>query len=613
MARTSPQAPRDIAPRLAALRAELAADGYDFFLVPSSDAHQSEYLPDAWQRRAWVTGFTGSAGNAVVGRDGAWLWADSRYWLQAERELDPAAVTLMRMGEHDVPSLARFLASVAANRVVAYDPFLHSPAEIKELSDALADTGARLVATSDNLVDRVWRDRPALPDAPVEPWPAQYSGRSTAEKLTALRTDMVRLGVEHVVVTTLDEIAWLYDLRGQDVDFNPVAVAWALVSLDGATLFIDPKKLGPDAHAHLAAANVRDLPYGAFGDALAALSGRVLVDRDNANQWVVQTLARAPAARTTLARSPVQLARAKKSSAEADGMRRAHTRDGVAVSRFLTWLDTHWRGMDEVTAADRLAAYRADNALFRGLSFDTICGYADHGAIVHYRAQPESAHALGDQAILLLDSGAQYLDGTTDITRTIHLGTPTAAEREHYTRVLKGHLALRHQRFPRGTTGTHLDGFARAPLWNVGLNYGHGTGHGVGCYLSVHQGPHRVSPGLNDVALEPGMVLSNEPGLYLAGHYGIRIENLCVVTEVLPRSEAHPYGPFYELDDLTLVPYCRKLIDPSLLSPTELAWIDGYHARVLDALLPGLAAFPDHDATRAWLLAEAAPLAGASA
>lgn len=608
---TNPDAPG----RLDLLRAELKREGLDFFLVPSSDAHQSEYVPGAWQRRAWISGFNGSMGNVVVGLDGAWLWADSRYWLQAVRELDPGAFTLMRQGEHDVPSIARFLGDVGAQRKVGYDPSLHSPAEAKELAEAISSAGGTLVAVADNLVDRVWADRPALPLEPVEVWPSTYSGRAVSDKLAGLRKELATLGCDHLVITTLDEIAWTFDIRGHDVDFNPVTIAWAIVSRDpdAATLFISASKIGPDVTAHLTSAGVATAPYESFGEALSQLSGKVLVDKTAGNQAILDRLSQRKI-RYKLARSPVMLARARKNDTEIRGMRAAHVRDGVALCRFLAWLDQgSWRGLGEVGAAARLEEFRKENELFRGLSFDTIAGYAGHGAIVHYRPTAESDQPLGDETLFLLDSGAQYLDGTTDVTRTIHLGTPSATEREHYTLVLRGHLALRHTAFPRGATGTHLDGFARAPLWHALLNYGHGTGHGVGCYLSVHQGPHRVSPALNDVALAPGMILSNEPGLYLEGRYGIRVENLLVVVEHDEDPADNPFGPFYAFDDLTMVPYCRKLIDVGQLSVAERAHVDAYHARVRATLLPHLAAHDDHDLVRAWLEQATQPLAAPGA
>lgn len=595
------------AQRLEMLRVQMIAEGVDFYLVPSSDAHQSEYLPGAWQRRAWLTGFTGSMGSAVVGRQGAWLWADSRYWLQAEAELDGAVWTLMRLGEHDVPTIARFLERQPAGKFVGYDARLSSPAEARELSDAVLAAGGRIVAIDENLVDRVWTDRPALPATPVTVWPEAHAGQSVADKLTAIRTGVTALGGSALVATTLDEIAWIFNLRGSDVAFNPVFVAWAIIEAQATTLYVNPAKIGPEAAAHLAAANVRVAAYEAFGEGLDALSDqRVIVDKGDANQWIMTRLEHA-GARPHMTRSPVQLLRAKKNAVEADGMRRAHVRDAVAVVRFLAWLENGWRApqadgtpLDELGAAARLEAFRREGEHFRGLSFDTIAGFGPNGAIVHYRASPATSRVIGDTTLFLLDSGAQYLDGTTDITRTLHLGTPTDEQREHYTRVLRGHLGLGQTSFPRGTTGTQLDAFARAPLWEVGLNYGHGTGHGVGCYLSVHQGPHRISPALNDVPLEPGMIVSNEPGLYLAGAYGIRIENLVLVVTT---RDATPCGPFFGFEDLTLVPYCRRLIAPSLLSADERGQVDAYHARVRTTLAPLVPAD-----VLPWLVAETAPL-----
>jgi Xaa-Pro aminopeptidase len=595
-----------IAERIIRLRNEMARAGVDFWLVPSSDAHQSEYVPDCWQRRAWLTGFTGSMGSAVVGLDGAWLWADSRYWLQAEHELDPNVLSLMKMGQHGVPTLSKFLGELAGHRKVGYDPMLHSPKEAADLAEHIQNAGGELIAL-DNLIDRIWADRPQVPDYPIEAWPPTFSGRTVAEKLALIRNDMAEARTQHLVVATLDELAWVFDIRGRDVDFNPIAIAWGLISETSATLFIDPAKLTDEVRTHLAAASVDHIHYEAFGDRLLELEGRVFIDKENANQWILDRLALSKAT-PHLGRSPVQLLRAKKNPTEQQGMKSAHLRDGVAVVRFLAWLEQNFRGLDEISAADRLEAFRKENDRFRGLSFDTIAGFGPNGAIVHYRASESSKRDIDDSTIFLLDSGAQYLDGTTDITRTVHLGTPTATQREHYTRVLKGHLALGRTRFPRGTTGTQLDAFARAPLWEVGLNYGHGTGHGVGCFLSVHQGPHRIATVANDVGLEPGMIASNEPGFYLAGEYGIRIENLVLVYEVLS-AEDTAFGPFYGFEDLTLVPYCRNLIDSRLLTENERAQVDAYHARVRDAVLPRLATYPDAEAARAYLLRETAPLA----
>ncbi len=586
--------------RVAALRAEMDKADIDYYLVPSSDAHQSEYVPGAWQRRAWLSGFTGSMGDCVVGRDGAWQWADSRYWLQAEAELDGGAWTLMRQGAEGVPKLVDWLGSLPPSSAVGCDPRLLSAGQAERMNRALAGVGGALVEIEANLVDRVWVEQPPLPDAPATAWPDALAGRSVPDKLGDLRAAMSAKGAAALVLTSLDAIAWAFNVRGADVDFNPVVIAYGLVTAEGATLFVAPGKLDAAARDNLAGAGVAVADYDAFGAALAACRGKVWVDDDHASLWVVGRL-EAAGCEVMARMSPVMLAKAIKNPVEQDGMRAAHVRDAVAVCRFLHWLEAAWRGgdLDELGASDQLERFRAEGDRFVGLSFDTISGFGANGAIVHYRATPATAKRVDDSTLYLLDSGGQYLDGTTDITRTVHLGASTAEQREHYTRVLRGHLALRHTRFPRGTTGTHLDAFARAPLWEVGLNYGHGTGHGVGCYLSVHQGPHRVSPRPSAIGLEPGMVLSNEPGLYFAGRYGIRIENLCLVVS----ADVGGDTPFYGLEDLTVVPYCRKLIEPALLSARERAWVDAYHAQVRQALagrLPGDVA--------AWLEAQTAPL-----
>lgn len=590
--------------RVEALRREMAAAGVDVYIVPSADAHQSEYVPGAWQRRPWLSGFTGSAGDAAVGPDGAWQWADSRYWLQADAELDAGVWTAMKHGLDGVPSLVEWLAARPAGTRVGYDPRLVGVAQAAAMDKALKNAHGALVALDGNLVDAIWRDRPALPTAPIAPWPDEYAGVSVADKLARLREAMGARGATALAMTTLDEIAWAFNIRGADVAFNPVVVAYALVPVEGAaTLFVDAVKVTPAVEAHLAAAGVRTAPYDAFGAALDALRGeRVWIDRDSASRWVADRL-EAAGAEVIAELSPAQLQRAAKNEVEQRGMRAAHVRDGVAVVRFLSWLETAWQGgdLDEIAASDRLERFRAEGERFLGLSFDTISGFGSNGAIVHYRATPKTAKIIDDSAPYLVDSGAQYLDGTTDITRTVHLGAPTAAQREHYTRVLRGHLQIGRATFPKGTTGTQLDALARTPLWEVGLNYGHGTGHGVGCYLSVHQGPHRVSPAPNAVGLEPGFILSNEPGFYLQGHYGIRIENLVVVVPRLP--EKHGMGPFYGFDDLTMVPHCRNLIASELLSGVERAQVDAYHARVREALAPRL----EGDAL-AWLERETAPL-----
>jgi len=590
--------------RVEALRREMAREAIDYYLVPSADAHQSEYVPDAWQRRRWLSGFTGSVGDCVVGRDGAWQWADSRYWLQAEGELDASVWEMMADGRREVPGLVKWLGKLEAGQRVGVDPRLIPLARARKMRAALEEAGCELISFEDNLVDRVWRDRPSIPAGPVEAWPERFAGRSVADKLASIRESMAEEGCTALALTTLDAVAWLFNIRGADVAMNPVVIAYGLVGGEGeATLFVDEAKIGPALAEHLAAAGVGVAPYGAFGDALEACAGRVWLDEDHASRWAADRV-EAGGAEVHAAMSPVMLERARKNPVEQEGMRASHVRDAVAVCRYLHWLESAWRAgaLDEIAASEELERLRAEGDHFRGLSFDTISGFGPNGAIVHYRATPATARVIDGSSLYLCDSGGQYLDGTTDVTRTVHLGEPTAEEREHYTRVLRGHLALGRAVFPHGTTGTHLDALARGPLWDVGLNYGHGTGHGVGCYLSVHQGPQRISPSPNKVKLEPGMVLSNEPGFYLSGRYGIRIENLVLVVERHPKREDGD-GPYYAFEDLTLVPYCRRLIATELLSEAERAQVDAYHARVRATLAERVPA-----EVAAWLEQETAPL-----
>ena len=597
--------------RVAALREQMRARGVDYYIVPSSDDHQSEYVPDCWQRRPWITGFTGSMGDALIGLDGAWLWADSRYWLQADEQLDPDVWRLQKMDQRDVPKMHEWVGKHASGRVVGLDPKVMGLEAAKRFADAIEEAGGRLELLEDNLVDAVWQGRPELPLAPAAVWPDRFAGRTVAEKLSDVREALSEEGCDALVVTTLDAVAWLFNIRGADVSFNPVLVSYALVTADTATLFVDGRKVDAEVRAHLTGAGVTLAEYDSFGRALDCLAGdlagvgagRIWVDEKYVSRWVVGRLETA-GAKVHAARSPLMLLKAIKNDTEQDGMRAAHVRDGVAIVRYLHWLRTAWQGgaLDEIAASDQLERYRTEGEHFRGLSFDTISGFAGNGAIVHYRATPASAKVLDDSTLYLVDSGGQYLDGTTDITRTVHLGTPTAAEADHYTRVLRGHLALRHTRFPRGTTGGHLDAIARSPLWEAGLNYGHGTGHGVGCYLNVHQGPHGISTRSTTVPLEPGMIVSNEPGYYLEGAYGIRIENLCVVVESLPELDGQE--PYYAFEDLTLAPYARDLIDLAQLSRRDVEWIDAYHAQVYETLASLLP-----EAEREWLRAETAPLA----
>ena len=591
----------EIADRLARVREQMEGDRLDYYLVPSSDAHQDEYVPSQWQRRAYVSGFTGSAGDALIGRERAWLWTDSRYHLQAEEQLDSDLFELMRQGLPDVPRLSEWLAENAGTGRVGVDPRVITLEQAKALRDKLGK--AELVAIDTNYVDAAWADAPDAAAVPAHVLGENHAGAPVADKLARIREKLAEKGADHLLLPTLDAIAWTLNLRGRDIAFNPLMISYLRVGADDAVLFVDAAKISPEVGAHLDGAGVRVEPYEAFGAALEALAGRVWLDPAHASWWIAQRL-EAGAAELVEAPSPVELMKAVKNATEQQGMRDAHERDAVALVCFLHWLEGAWgEGLDELSAAARLEGFRREGDRFQGLSFPTISGFAAHGAIVHYGVSEDSAAKIDDSALYLVDSGAQYLDGTTDVTRTVHLGTPTPEERRHYTLVLKGHLALRHAHFPKGTTGAQLDVLARAPLWRALLDYGHGTGHGVGHYLNVHEGPHSISPRGAKVALEPGMVVSNEPGLYLAGRYGIRIENLVLV---VPVASAEQTGtvPYLGFDDLTLVPYCRRLIDPELLEAWEREAVDAYHARVRDALASRLP-----DAARTWLTRETAPIA----
>lgn len=577
-----------IAHRVRDLRDRMARDGLDFYLVPSTDDHQNEYLPERWQRRRWISGFTGSSGDALIGRDRAWLWTDARYWLQAEKELDPGVYELQRQGQADVAKLEKWLEKNAGQAILGVDPRVISIQAARDLEVALGRVGAELRGSAPSYVDALWIDRPPVPRGTVTLLATRYSGRTVQEKLAEIRAGIDEQGCDAHALSALDAIAWTFNLRGSDVDYNPLLISYALISRDQAVLFSGSEMFGPEIRSHLSQAGVEIEPYDAFGDALAGLSGRVLLDPALSSRWMADQLARSDASCVEAA-SPVTLLKARKNPTEQVGMRAAHLRDGVAVVRFLCWLECAALPgpLDELRAADKLDALRREGERFRDLSFPTISGFAANGAIVHYRATEASSRKIDDSAPYLIDSGAHYLDGTTDVTRTVHLGRPTAIQREHYTRVLRGHLALARAVFPKGTTGAQLDALARTPLWEVGLDYGHGTGHGVGCYLNVHEGPQGISSRATKAALEPGMVVSNEPGLYLADRYGIRIENLCLVVEV-QQSSADSASPFYRFENLTLVPYCRRLIDPGQLDRRERDEIDAYHARVLHELEPHL-------------------------
>ncbi|HET7716041.1 MAG TPA: aminopeptidase P family protein [Bauldia sp.] len=593
--------------RLKRLRGELQRQGLTGFIVPHTDEYQSEYLPPSAERLAWLTGFTGSAGAAVVLPAEAALFVDGRYTIQARDQVDPKSFALEHLIE--TPPAKWLKSRVKPGDRIGYDPWLLTADEVKRLEDVCRAAEAELVAVSGNPIDHIWSDRPPPPLGMVTVHPTELAGEEARAKIARLQAAIGDARADAAVLTQADSIAWTFNLRGADIAHNPVALAYAVLPVGGKpSLFIDGRKLSNRVRATLA--DVAELREPAeFHAALAELGrqgARVLIDPKGTPAAVAAAI-RAPGGIIVEGVDPAELPKARKNDTELAGARRAHVRDGAAMVRFLSWLDRAARNedIDELAAEAKLAELRADTARRDGselvdLSFATISGAGPNGAIVHYRVTPQTNRRLVDGTLYLVDSGGQYRDGTTDITRTIAIGRPTAEMRDRFTRVLKGHIAIATARFPVGTTGAQLDTLARVALWQAGLDYDHGTGHGVGSFLSVHEGPARISK-LGTVPLEPGMILSNEPGYYKPGAYGIRIENLVVVKppEPVPGGDRMMLG----FETLTLAPIDRRLIDTSLMTPAEIEWVDIYHAR----LAPALDRLLD-EAERRWLAAATAPL-----
>lgn len=589
------------AARLVLLRRELVARGLDGFIVPRADEHQGEYVPSCGQRLAWLTGFTGSAGLAIVLSDRAAIFVDGRYTLQAAAQVDTSLFEIHHLIEE--PASRWISGALTRGAVLGYDPWLHTPNDVERFRVGAQKAGAELRAVTENPLDRVWSDRPAAPMAPVVAHPERFAGEDAQSKRTRLGRALAEEGVAAAVLTMPESIAWLLNIRGGDVPHTPLPLSFAILRQDGSvTLFIDRRKLAPGLERHLGN-GVTVLPPEALGpalDALAAEGGRVQVDPATAASWVLDRVETAKA-EIHRAADPCLLPKACKNSTEIDGTRAAHRRDGAALTRFLAWLsrEAPKGGLAEIAASNRLEAIRREGEHFRDLSFPTISGAGPNGAIVHYRATPETEKQLEPGGLYLLDSGAQYLDGTTDVTRTVAIGEPTQEMRDRFTRVLKGHIALATVRFPGGTTGTQLDALARRALWQRGLDYDHGTGHGVGSYLGVHEGPQRISKAPNLQPLLPGMIVSNEPGYYKTGAYGIRIENLVLVQSTDGLAERETLG----FETLTLAPIDRNLIERSLLDDDEIAWLDAYHERVRETLTP----LVDAETAR-WLSAVTQPI-----
>ena len=589
--------------RLDALRAELARRGLSGFVVPRADEHQGEYVPPGAQRLRWLTGFSGSAGVAVVLAERAAIFVDGRYALQVHEEVDGERLTPLHITQ--TPPATWLAENLGAGDSFGYDPWLHTEHDAERLRAECAQAEAKLVGCADNPVDAIWHDQPPPPLAPVSPHEIAFSGEAAADKRDRLAASLVGERIDAAVVTAPDSIAWLLNVRGADVANTPLPLAFALLHRSGAVdLFIDPRKLSPRTREHLGN-GVRVLAPDALEETLRDLgrAGKaVALDAAGAPARLFEVLQEA-GAKIVRRGDPCAAPKARKNGVELDGIRAAHVRDGAALTRFLAWLDGEApRGaLDELAALAKLAEFRAANSHFRGPSFDTISGAGANGAIVHYHATPATNRALEPGTLYLVDSGGQYLDGTTDVTRTVALGAPQPEHRDRFTRVLKGHIAIATCRFPRGTSGSQLDTLARLALWRAGLDYDHGTGHGVGSYLCVHEGPQRISKVPNRVALEPGMVVSNEPGYYKSGAYGIRIENLVAVIETdTPEGGEKPMLGF---ETLTKAPIDRALVEPALMTADEIAWLDSYHTEVRETLAPRL----DPETAR-WLAAATRPI-----
>jgi len=582
------------APRLSALRAELKRRGLDGFVVPRADAHQGEYVPKRDERLAWLTAFTGSAGAAVVLNDKAAVFVDGRYTLQIRQQTDTSLFEPRDLVEEGPAGwIAKALPKGAR---LGYDPWLHTAAAVEGLRAAAERAGGTIVACDTNPIDAVWKDQPAAPTAKAIIQSMDLAGESAESKRTRIAEDVKAQSADAAVITLPDSICWLLNIRGGDVPHTPFALSFAILNSDGSTdLFMDERKSSPELLQHLGnAVRLRD-PKD-FAPSLDALKGKTVVaDPATASSAIFDRLTRA-GAKIKRAADPVQLPKACKNQVEIEGTRKAHIRDGAALSKFLCWLarEAPAGQLTEIDAAKALEGYRAQTGALRDLSFDSISGAGSNGAVVHYRVTKSTNRPINNNDMFLIDSGAQYADGTTDVTRTVIVGTPTAEMKDRFTRVLKGHISLATIRFPEGTTGAALDAFARRPLWEAGLDYDHGTGHGVGSYLSVHEGPQNISKRNITQPLKPGMICSNEPGFYKAGEFGIRIENLIVVTEAKPV----PGGErkMMEFETITLAPIDLGLVEPKLLTVDERAWLNAYHARVRETLMP----LVDAD-TRPWL------------
>jgi len=582
--------------RLEQLRKLMKENSIDAFIIPSSDPHQSEYVAGRWKTRAWISGFTGSAGTVVVTAEKAGLWTDGRYFIQAEEQLEGSTIELFKMGLPDSIDYKAWINSqLNEGQVVSFDPAVLSIAQVDGLKAAFKKKKIKVVSSSD-LIDKIWNDRPAFPDGKVVLQTVDFCGMERVAKFKALREKMAEEGVTHHLFASLDDIAWIFNVRGTDVTYNPVVMSYAVVGMDEAILFINADKVEAAQRAELEKDGVTIKDYMEVTNYLAALPQKsaLFIDTSRSSQNLIDPV-KQDKVKVVRGTNMSQIMKAVKNDVEIKGMKKAHVVDGVAMVNFLHWLDTTI-GKEEITeisASDKLEDFRKLGENFRGLSFDSISGYNEHGAIIHYSATPETSSTLKPEGFLLIDSGGQYLDGTTDITRTVVLGDISDRMKRDFTLVLKGHIKLSMTKFPQGfTTGAHIDAFAREALWQHGLNYNHGTGHGVGAYLGVHEGPMGISPRWNETKLVEGMIMSNEPGYYESGEYGIRIENLVLVVPV----EETQWGQFLTFENLTMCPIDTRAVDVSLLTEDERKWLNEYHEEIYEKLSPML-----NDEVKAWL------------
>ncbi len=591
----------DVKERINKLREKMQEKGLEAYIVPSSDPHMSEYVASRWEGRKWLSGFTGSAGTLVVTRQRSGLWTDGRYYIQAEKQLEGTGIELFKAGTPGVPDYVEWLRQeLPENSCVGICGEVFSVSKVREMEKELSKKGICLNKEFD-LVDEVWEGRPAAPQQPVFVHDVAFAGKTTAQKLDMVRQEMAKKGVNYYLICSLDDVAWLYNIRGSDIAYNPVAIAYALVSSHQAWLFIDKNKVPGDVARMLDENGVIVEDYQRVYEHLAGLkeSDAILFDPDVANSRLYNAIANG--CKKVEGMSIVARLKAIKNEVEIDNLKKAHVRDGVAMVKFLYWLE-HNLGKEkitEITVAEKLEEFRRQQEDFMGPSFATIAAYKDHAAMMHYQATPESCYTLEQEGFLLIDSGGQYLGGTTDITRTIVLGPITDRQRRDFTLVLKGHINLARARFLYGATGSNMDVLARLPLWEQGIDYKCGTGHGVGYFLNVHEGPQRLSQVPNNVKLEKGMIVTNEPGVYIEGQYGIRTENEMLVVE----DRRTEFGEFLRFEPITYCPIDLNGVDPELLSQEEKKWLNEYHSMVYDLLSPLL-----DENEREWLKVKTKPI-----